>query len=172
MPKKKAELKREIARLSGELSKARAELVELQLAAASREQQHRVELIIERYRLMLENLEAQDATSVSAAASSSSSAGVVTEVVTPAVVASPTASSDVDSLALEVLQAQVADLQQRLTDAQRTIEMLVVRVLDMSRGPASAPSSSSSPDAAASAYPRAVGDGEVRTIRFPLTRES
>lgn len=152
LSRKKHELRRDVVRLTAELQRTRSQIDDLVDAARATEDTHRADLMVMRYRTMLELMDRNDVSSVAA------KEVVVAEPV-EAVREVYVGSSEV----VDVLQAQVADLQQRLTDAQRTIEMLVARVLEISQE-----SQVAAPRLAAVRE----ASGDVRTLRFPLQRES
>lgn len=152
LSRKKHELRRDVVRLTAELQRTRSHIDELIDNARATEDSHRADLMVMRYRTMLELMDRNDLGSV---ATKDVVVAKPVEVVREVYVGS--------SEVVDVLQAQVADLQQRLTDAQRTIEMLVARVLELSQeNQVAAPRLAAVREAS----------GEVRTLRFPLQRES
>ena len=152
LSRKKHELRRDVVRLTAELQRTRSHIDELIDNARATEDSHRADLMVMRYRTMLELMDRNDLGSV---ATKDVVVAKPVEVVREVYVGS--------SEVVDVLQAQVADLQQRLTDAQRTIEMLVARVLELSQeNQVAAPRLAAGREAS----------GEVRTLRFPLQRES
>ena len=153
LSRKKHELRRDVVRLTADLARTRSHIDDLVEAAHHTEKQHRADLMVARYRTLIEFMDRQEAAAVVAAQ----------EVVIPQPVEVVREVFVGSNEVVEVLQAQVADLQQRLTDAQRTIEMLVARVLEISQ---------QSPVAPNLAVVREQASGDVRTLRFPLQRES
>ena len=152
LSRKKHELRRDVVRLTAELARTRSHIDDLIDAARVTQDNHRAELMVTRYRTMLELMDRQEAGTAFLGAVVSDVEPVVVEVTREVVVGS--------SEVVDVLQAQVADLQQRLTDAQRTIEMLVARVLEISQQSEVTPQLSVVREAS----------GDVKTLRFPLQR--
>lgn len=152
LSRKKHELRRDVVRLTAELQRTRSHIDELVETARATEDSHRADLMVMRYRTMLEFM---DRNEVSSVAAQEVVVAEPVEVVREVYVGS--------SEVVDVLQAQVADLQQRLTDAQRTIEMLVARVLEISQ---------QSQQVAPRLTAVREASGDVRTLRFPLQRES
>lgn len=198
MPRRKVDLEVEIARLMIALRQARATAEDLREQKAALIEQHHRELLQMRYRVIgeqlgqriLDRVDAEIAALGSALAEVASDTSdaitpdadlvaampevlVSTDItsVTDAATAVASAVSAEDARALEILTAQVADLQQRLTDAQRTIETLVARVLEMASDQLdTARETHASPSVErATSGEAADNEATVHTLRFRLT---
>lgn len=190
MPRRKAELEVEVSRLMSALREARTTAEELREQKAALIEEHHRDLLRMRYRVIGEQLgqrilDRVDAELAAMADAPSASTPVIAEITTTSIShdliavhtdadvhdASPAsvAISAEDTRALEILTAQVTDLQQRLTDAQRTIETLVTRVLDLAAEQVAAgqPARPSTSDTALHAV--TDSDATVHTLRFRLT---
>jgi hypothetical protein len=166
IPRDKKSLKQEILRLTQELRGQRDAAEALRREHHELLAKHRTDLLAERYR----TIGAGMAERIVARADAVIAEGLP-HVVVPAAVASESARED--SLLVTTLQAQIIDLQTRLTDAQRTIEMLVVRVLEMSASLEVTSQERGSRSNHPSARPRELErDAEIRTLRIPLNRET
>ena len=190
MPRRKVELEVEVARLMLALREARTAAEELREQKAALIEQHHSDLLRMRYRVIGEQLGQRILDRVDAEVAALADAAAVP---TPVIVESPsrsmspdlidahpaahihdtspasTAISIEDTRALEILTAQVADLQQRLTDAQRTIETLVTRVLDLAGEKTTAGQPSRTSTSETPLHAVTDTDATVHTLRFRLT---
>lgn len=197
MPRRKADLEVEIARLMIALRQARATAEDLREQKAALIDEHHRELVRMRYRVIgeqlgqriLERVDAEIAALAEPSPARVSSVAMPDETpaavpVRPEMVVEAAAHSDgermagavsagavsaEDSRALDILTAQVADLQQRLTDAQRTIETLVLRVLDLASDQVDAAAAARAGTQEAPLHSVGDADAQVRTLRFRLT---
>jgi hypothetical protein len=165
IPRDKKSLKQEILRLTAELRTQRDAAEAMRREHQELLTQHRMDLLAQRYRTIGEGL----AQHIVARADAVIAEGLP-QVVTVETVAPVQASAPDESLLVSTLQAQIVDLQTRLTDAQRTIEMLVIRVLEMSASMDITSAERGSRSNHPSARPREVErDAEIRTLHVPLT---
>jgi hypothetical protein len=168
IPRDKKSLKQEILRLTAELRTQRDAAEALRREHHELVTKHRTDLVAARYRTIGEGLTQQ----IIARADAVIAEGLpqVASADMPASLPLQAAPSTDESLLVTTLQAQVIDLQTRLTDAQRTIEMLVIRVLEMSANLDITSAERGSRSNHPSARPREVERGaEIRTLHVPLT---
>jgi DNA repair exonuclease SbcCD ATPase subunit len=162
MPRRKRDLLHEIARLTQQMNRQREHVEALRREQDALRERHEVDLIAMRYRTLGEGLLGQIV---------SRADDVIAEGL-PEISVVVEADAQRDDVA-EALRAQVVDLQQRLTDAQRTIEMLVARVLEMVADLDRAEEERGSRLNHPSSWPvQSTGDAQVRTLRLPLSRET
>jgi hypothetical protein len=165
IPRDKKSLKQEILRLTAELREQRDRAEFIRREHEQLLELHRVDLLVERYRTIGEGLVQQIVARADAViAEGLPRLGTVDTTV------SVQALAQNESALVTALQAQIVDLQTRLTDAQRTVEMLVVRVLEMTESLDVTSAERGSRSNHPSARPREVEkDAEIRTLHVPLT---